>query len=151
MNSLRNIAATFLILSFNSFVLSQVTDSHGGDFVIVANTTTYESLPFVETFYDPGPGLEELDDLNWVTAQYNGDYYCFDGDCNPNGGYRSSLTPADSFFLSNNSGYVPWGSWSGTTIGNSNVEVWKLHNGSYPAGVTWCCNPVARFEYSHTR
>ena len=50
MSSLRNIATTFFILSFNSFVLSQVTDSHGGDFVVVTGTTTYESLPFIETF-----------------------------------------------------------------------------------------------------
>ena len=52
MNSLRNIAATFFILSFNSFVLSQITDSHGGDFVVVSGTTTYESLPFIETLSD---------------------------------------------------------------------------------------------------
>ena len=57
MNSLRNIAVTFFILSFNSFVLSQVTDSHGGDFVVVTGTTTYESLPFIETFLnEDGPG-----------------------------------------------------------------------------------------------
>ena len=89
MNSLRNIAATFLILSFNSFVLSQVTDSHGGDFVVVSGTTTYESLPFIETFSDEdGTG----DGFNtWVSAQWTGhnnsddDYYCPDGSCQSSG------------------------------------------------------------------
>ena len=68
MNTLRNIAVTLFILSFNSFVLSQVTDSHGGDFVVVTGTTTYESLPFIETFLnEDGPGQEFN---SWVSAQW---------------------------------------------------------------------------------
>ena len=97
MNSLRNIAAIFLFLLFSSFGLGQVTDSHGGDFVVVTGTTTYESLPFIETFYDPGPGLEGLDDLNWVTAQWNStsnssdDFDCVDPPCGQTDSYISFL------------------------------------------------------------
>ena len=85
MNSLRNIATTFFILSFNSFVLSQVTDSHGGDFVVVTGVTTYESLPFIETFSDEnGPGQKFN---TWVSAQWTSatsttdDYDCVDSPC----------------------------------------------------------------------
>jgi len=145
MNSLRNIAATFLILTFNPFVLSQVIDSHDGDFVVVSGTTTYESLPFIETFSDEdGTG----DGFNtWVSAQWTGhnnsddDYYCPDGSCQSSGDdYESFLTPPDSFRLTTNT---------------NNVNIW-IHTASlsnnaddYPGMVN--NTPLARFEWSHIR
>ena len=136
MISLRNIAATFFILSFNSFVLSQVTDSHGGDFVVVTGTTTYESLPFIETFSNQdGPGQEFN---TWVSAQWNSftsttdDYDCVDSPCTGDDEYVSFLTPPDSFMLEPT---------------NSSVNVWKLYN----SAPNWAADPVAYFAYSHTR
>ena len=56
------------ILLLNSFGLSQITDSHGGDFVVVSGTTTYESLPFIETFSEgEGTNFDK-----WVSAQWGG-------------------------------------------------------------------------------
>ena len=74
MNLSRNIGVIFLILSFNPFVLCQVTDSHDGDFVVVTGTTTYESLPFIETFSDESGQLNNGQRLfnTWVTAKWNG-------------------------------------------------------------------------------
>ena len=134
MNSSRNIAAIFLLLLFSSFGLGQVTDSHGGDFVIVTGINdALESLPFIEPFSD-GNG-QNFDD--WVTAQFygmtnlNDDYSCAsDPDCGGNDIYTSSLTPPDSFFLSNNEGFLPWGVWSAPIqggvpyTGNSTVREW---------------------------
>ena len=110
MNSLRNIAASSLILVISSFGLGQVpvTDTHGGDFVIVSGTTTYESLPFIETFSELVQNQVFLKDINWVTANWESktsttdDYFCAsEPDCDGNDGYWSVLSPADSFFLSN--------------------------------------------------
>ena len=138
MNSLRNIAATFFILSFNSFVLSQVTDSHGGDFVVVTGTTTYESLPFIETFSDEnGPGQEFN---TWVSAQWGDsytsttdDYDCVDSPCTGDDEYVSFLTPPDSFMLE--------------PPNNSSVNVWEYYN----SAPNWPADPVAYFAYSYIR
>ena len=144
MNSLRNIAASSLILVISSFGLGQVpvTDTHGGDFV-VSNSTTYESLPFIEPFSD-GSGTD-FDD--WVTAQFYGttnlddDYDCLVSPCDGNDIYISSLTPPDSFFLSNNSDFLPWGVWSAPNgyTGNSTVREWYRSSSK------------ARFRYSDMR
>ena len=137
MNSLRNIAATFFILSFNSFVLSQVTDSHGGDFVVVTGTNNYESLPFIETFSDQdGPGQEFN---TWVSAQWSSytsttdDYDCVDSPCTGDDEYVSFLTPPDSFMLE--------------PPNNSNVNVWEYYN----SAPDWSADPVAYFAYSYIR
>jgi len=138
MNSLRNIVATFFILSFNSFVLSQITDSHGGDFVVVSGTTTYESLPFIETFSDEnGPGQEFN---TWVSAQGGNsytsttdDYDCVDSPCTGDDEYVSFLTPPDSFMLE--------------PPNNSNVNVWEYYN----SAPDWSADPVAYFAYSYIR
>jgi len=135
MNSLRNIAATFFILSFNSFVLSQVTDSHGGDFVVVTGMTTYESLPFIETFSDEnGPGQKFN---TWVSAQWTSatsttdDYDCVDSPCTNNDEYESLLTPPDSFRLQD----------------SPSVNVWEYYN----SAPNWTADPVAYFAYSQIR
>ena len=138
MNSLRNIAVTFFILSFNSFVLSQVTDSHGGDFVVVTGTTTYESLPFIETFLnEDGPGQEFN---TWVSAQWGNsytsttdDYDCVASPCTGNDEYVSFLTPPDSFMLQ--------------PPNNTSVNVWKYYN----SAPSWSDDPVAYFAYSYMR
>ena len=41
---------SFFILSFSPFVILYGTDTDPGDFVIVDGTTSYETLPFIETF-----------------------------------------------------------------------------------------------------
>ena len=138
MNSSRNIAVTFFILSFNSFVLSQVTDSHGGDFVVVTGTTTYESLPFIETFLnEDGPGQEFN---SWVSAQWGNsytsttdDYDCVASPCTGNDEYVSFLTPPDSFMLQ--------------PPNNTSVNVWKYYN----SAPSWSDDPVAYFAYSYMR
>ena len=137
MSSLRNIATTFFILSFNSFVLSQVTDSHGGDFVVVTGTTTYESLPFIETFSDEnGPGQKFN---TWVSAQWSSytsttdDYDCVNSPCTGDDEYESFLTPPDSFMLQ--------------PPHNNSVNVWEYYN----SAPDWSANPVAYFKYSRTR
>ena len=132
------------ILLLNSFGLSQIEDSHGGDFVVVTGTTTYESLPFIEEFSN-GNG-QNFDD--WVTAQFYGttnlddDYDCLDSPCDGNDIYVSSLTPPDSFFLSDNEDFLPWGVWSSPNgfTGNTTVKEWYRDDDSQ-----------ARFEYSHIR
>ena len=137
MNLSRNIAAIFLILSFNPFVLSQVTDSHGGDFVVVTGTTTYESLPFIETFSDESGQLNNNQRLfnTWVTAKWSGvnsandDYNCLDGSCSNTDTYVSFLTPPDTFSLNN----------------QSNVKVWEYYSSAHGG---WSQAPVARFYYS---
>ena len=101
MISLKNIAVTLFILSFNSFVLSQVIDSHGGDFVVVNGTTTYESLPYIETFSSENACSREF--CTWVTAEWSGynntsdDYNCLDAPCTTTDTYVSFLTPPDTF------------------------------------------------------
>ena len=74
------------ILLLNSFGLSQTEDSHGGDFVVVTGTTTYESLPFIETFSDEDGPDQEFN--TWVSAQWGNsftsttdDYDCVDSPC----------------------------------------------------------------------
>ena len=134
MNSLRNIAATFLILSFNTFVLSQVIDSHGGDFVVVSGTTTYESLPFIETFSGENACSREF--CTWVTAEWSGynnasdDYNCLDAPCTTTDTYVSFLTPPDTFSL----------------VGESSVDVWDYSMS--PGHDSWSQTPVARFWFS---
>ena len=125
------------ILLLNSFGLSQITDSHGGDFVVVSGTTTYESLPFIETFSDEDGPDQEFN--TWVSAQWGNsftsttdDYDCVDSPCTGDDEYVSFLTPPDSFMLE-----PP----------NNSVNVWEYYN----SAPNWSADPVAYFNYSHIR
>ena len=137
MNSSRNIAAIFLFLLFSSFGLGQVTDSHGGDFVVVTGTTTYESLPFIETFSNQDGPDQEFN--TWVSAQWSSftsttdDYDCVDSPCTGDDEYVSFLTPPDSFMLEPPS--------------NNSVNVWIPHN----SAPNWSAEPIAYFAFSRTR
>ena len=137
MSSLRNIAAIFLFLLFSSFGLGQVTDSHGGDFVVVTGTTTYESLPFIETFSNQDGPDQEFN--TWVSAQWSSftsttdDYDCVDSPCTGDDEYVSFLTPPDSFMLEPPS--------------NNSVNVWIPHN----SAPNWSAEPIAYFAFSRTR
>ena len=77
---------SFFILSFSPFVILYGTDTDPGDFVIVDGTTSYETLPFIETF-SQGVGTN-FD--KWVSAQWSSfgsasdDYDCMDGSCSGN-------------------------------------------------------------------
>jgi len=134
MISLKNIAVTLFILSFNSFVLSQVIDSHGGDFVVVNGTTTYESLPYIETFSSENACSREF--CTWVTAEWSGynntsdDYNCLDAPCTTTDTYVSFLTPPDTFSL----------------VDESSVNVWDYSMS--PGHDSWSQTPVARFWFS---
>ena len=134
---------SFFILSFSPFVILYGTDTDPGDFVIVDGTTSYETLPFIETF-SQGVGTN-FD--KWVSAQWSSfgsasdDYDCMDGSCSGNEDqYYSSLTPPDSFFLTCNP-------TDNTYPYCSDVQVWKKHS----SAPFWSSAPVARFKYSHTR
>ena len=134
---------SFFILSFSPFVILHGTDTDPGDFVIVDGTTSYETLPFIETF-SQGVGTN-FD--KWVSAQWSSfgsasdDYDCMDGSCSGNEDqYYSSLTPPDSFFLTCNP-------TDNTYPYCSDVQVWKKHS----SAPFWSSAPVARFKYSHTR
>jgi len=126
-----------IILLFNSFGFSQITDSHGGDFVVVSGTTTYESLPFIETFSDQDGPDQEFN--TWVSAQWSSytsttdDYDCLDTPCTGDDEYVSFLTPPDSFMLE--------------PPNNNSVRVWEPFN----SAPNWSANPVAYFKYSRTR
>ena len=132
-----------IILILNSLALSQITDSHEGDFVVVTGTTTYESLPFIEAFSEgDGTSFDK-----WVSAQWSSfgstsdDYDCVDGsNCGNDDQYYSSLTPPDSFSLTCNPS-------DNTYPYCSDVDVWKKHS----SAPNWTSAPVARFKYSHTR
>ena len=140
MNSSRNIAAIFLLLLFSSFGLGQVTDSHGGDFVVVTGTTTYESLPFIETFSDENGGNNQAGTQKlfntWVTAEWynvnnaSDDYECLDPPCTNTDTYVSFLTPPDTFSL----------------VSESSVKVWEYYSSAHG---NWSQAPVARFYYSN--
>ncbi|MEC9273372.1 MAG: hypothetical protein VX680_01660, partial [Candidatus Neomarinimicrobiota bacterium] len=95
----------FLIIVCFPFSIIYSTDTDPGDFVIVNGTTTYETLPFIETF-SAGSGAN-FD--KWVSAQWSStgsasdDYDCEDGSsCGNDDQYYSSLTPPDSFSLTCN-------------------------------------------------
>ena len=132
----------FILLCF-PFSIIYSTDADPGDFVIDNGTTTYEYLPFIETF---SQGVGTSFD-KWVSAQWSNftsgtdDYDCIDGSCSGDEDqYYSSLTPPDSFFLTcdppdNTYPYC------------NSVEVWKKHS----SAPFWSSAPVARFKYSHTR
>ena len=130
----------FFIIVFFPFSIIYSTDTDPGDFVVKNGTTTYENLPFIETF--SGGSGSNFD--KWVSAQVThsagnsfnfssttDDYDCVDGSCGNDDQYYSSFTPPDSFYLD----------------GQSSVEVWKK-NASAP---NWSSAPVAIFRYSHTR
>jgi hypothetical protein len=133
----------FLIIVYFPFSIIYSTDTDPGDFVIVNGTTTYETLPFIETF-SAGSGTS-FD--KWVSAQWGSfgsvsdDYDCVDGSsCGNDDQYYSSLTPPDSFFLTCNPS-------DNTYPYCSDVDVWKKHS----SAPNWTSAPVARFKYSHTR
>jgi len=130
----------FIMAVFFPFSIIYSTDTDPGDFVVKDGTTTYENLPFIETF--SGGSGTNFD--KWVSAQVThsagnsfnfssttDDYDCTDGSCSNDDQYYSSFTPPDSFYLD----------------GQSSVEVWKK-NSSAP---NWSSSPVAIFRYSHTR
>ena len=133
----------FLIIVCFPFSIIYSTDTDPGDFVIVNGTTTYETLPFIETF-SAGSGTS-FD--KWVSAQWGSfgsasdDYDCVDGSsCGNDDQYYSSLTPPDSFSLTCNPS-------DNTYPYCSDVDVWKIHS----TAPNWSSAPVARFKYSHTR
>ncbi|MEC8838737.1 MAG: hypothetical protein VYA09_01150, partial [Candidatus Neomarinimicrobiota bacterium] len=133
----------FLIIVCFPFSIIYSTDTDPGDFVIVNGTTTYETLPFIETF-SAGSGTS-FD--KWVSAQWSSfgstsdDYDCADGsNCGNDDQYYSSLTPPDSFSLTCNPS-------DNTYPYCSDVDVWKKHS----SAPNWTSAPVARFKYSHTR
>ena len=134
---------SFFILIYFPFTSLFSADSDPGDFVIVDGTTTFETLPYIETF---SQGVGQNFD-KWVSAKWTSfgsatdDYNCIDGSCSGNEDqYYSSLTPPDSFFLTCN---PP----DNTYPYCSDVEVWKKHS----SAPFWSSAPVARFKYSHTR
>ena len=84
----------FLIIVCFPFSIIYSTDTDPGDFVIVNGTTTYEALPFIETF-SAGSGAN-FD--KWVSAQWSStgsasdDYDCEDGSsCGNDDQYYSSI------------------------------------------------------------
>ena len=127
----------FITFTFVSFGVSQISDLDPGNFVIVNGTTTYESLPYIETFSNQdGPGNEFN---TWVSAQWGGytsttdDYECIEPPCDGDDEYVSFLTPPDSFRLE--------------SPNNNSVNVWKVYNNA----PNWTQDPVAYFAYSRTR
>ena len=127
----------FITFTFVSFGISQISDLDPGNFVIVNGTTTYESLPYIETFSNQdGPGNEFN---TWVSAQWGGytsttdDYECIEPPCDGDDEYVSFLTPPDSFRLE--------------SPNNNSVNVWKVYNNA----PNWTQDPVAYFAYSRTR
>ncbi len=83
----------FITLTFVSFGISLISDLDPGNFVIVNGTTTYESLPYIETFSNQVGPSKECN--TWVSAQWGGytsttdDYECIEPPCDGDDEYVS--------------------------------------------------------------